>query len=76
LAEIVHITEGVDWEGYYAFQSVMRERTQELVSPAAIVSIFNGPLFTMPVGIDAPLQGNDNLQGLDIEELTSLLSHG
>lgn len=76
LAEIVHITEGVDWEGYYAFQSVMRERTQELVSPAAMVNIFNGPLFTMPVGIDAPLQGNDNLQGLDIEELTSLLSHG
>ncbi len=76
LAEIVHITEGVDWEGYYAFQSVLRERTQELVSPAAMESIFNGPLFTRPVENASSIQGNSNPQPIDIEELSALLNQG
>ncbi|MGB9669274.1 MAG: exonuclease domain-containing protein, partial [Anaerolineales bacterium] len=76
LAEIVHITEGTNWGGLYAFQLAMRERTQELVSPAAMVSIFNGPLFTKPVDNVAHLQPVENPQKLDKEELSALLAQG
>jgi DNA polymerase-3 subunit epsilon/ATP-dependent DNA helicase DinG len=76
LAEIVHLTEDSDWGGFGAFQSALKERTQEIVSPEAATSIFKGPLFRNPVPIPMPIQPNQTVVPLDAEEVSSLLEHG
>lgn len=76
LAEIVHLTEGTDWGGFWAFQSALKERTQEIVSPEAAASIFNGPLFRNPVPIPLSLQPAQTPTPLDPEEVSALLEHG
>ncbi len=76
LAEIVHLTEGVDWGGNAAFQNAMRERTQELIEPGAMLSVFNGQIFTKAVETTEYLQGKDIPQKLESEELSALLNYG
>ncbi|GAB4472653.1 MAG: helicase C-terminal domain-containing protein [Anaerolineales bacterium] len=76
LAEIVHLTENTDWGGYWAFQSALKERTQEIVSPEAAVSLFNGPLFRNPVPAPLSLPSTENPVPLDPEEVSALLEHG
>ncbi len=76
LAEIVHLTEATDWGGFWAFQSALKERTQEIVSPEASASLFNGPLFRNPVPIPFSLQPTPTPTPLDVEETAALLEHG
>jgi len=76
LAEIVHLTENTDWGGFWAFQSALQERTQEIVSPEAAASLFNGPLFRKPVSLPVSLQPAQTLSPLDVEEVSALLEHG
>ncbi|MCX8061121.1 MAG: exonuclease domain-containing protein, partial [Anaerolineales bacterium] len=76
LAEIVHLTEGTDWGGFWAFQSALKERTQEIVFPQASASLFNGPLFRNPVPIPIPLQPAQSPIALNTEEISAFLEHG
>ncbi len=76
LAEIVHLTEGTDWGGFWAFQSALRERTQEIISPEASASLFNGPLFRTPVPTPISLQPAQTPTPLDIDEVSAILEHG
>jgi len=76
LAEIVHLTEGTDWGGFFAFQNALKERTQEIISPQAATSLFNGPLFRNPVPIPLSLQPTQTPIPLDAEEVSALLEHG
>lgn len=76
LAEIVHLTEHISWGGLWAFQQALRQRTQEIVSPEASQSLFNGPLFRRPLEVAPFLSSTSAPAPLNIEEISALLDHG
>ncbi len=47
LAEIIRLSDAVseDWNGYWPFRLVMRQRSREVVSPTSIQHTYSGPLF-------------------------------
>lgn len=77
LAEIVRLSEPLDWGGYWAFRQVLRARTKEIVSASQVRHAYHGPLFDAEPGRpSAPLKAVENPIPLDIEEVTSILEHG
>ncbi len=77
LAEIVRLSEQIDWGASIPFRQVLRDRSREAVPAQSIDRIYQGPLFS---GIQhyspTPLVPNDESIPLDIEETVSLLQQG
>jgi ATP-dependent DNA helicase DinG len=77
LAEIVHLSQGVEWGGQWPFRLAMRERTHEVVGSQSVRHHYSGPLFEeRPRGTAAPLQPVDEPRPLDAEEAASILEPG
>lgn len=77
LAEIVRVSEPLEWDGYYAFREVLRARSRETVRARKADSVSYGPLFSKtserPL---APLRPNAEIYALDEEEVAAILEHG
>jgi ATP-dependent DNA helicase DinG len=77
LAEILRLSESIDWGGSWPFRMAMRERSKEIVSPASIRHGYQGPIFEeRPVRISSPLQPLEELIPLDPEETASVIEPG
>ncbi len=77
IAEIVRLSEAVDWWGYRTFRQVLRERTKEIVSPDAVRHVYRGPLFEETEKRSyAPLQPLEKPLILNTEEVASALQPG
>ncbi len=77
LAEIVRMSEPLEWDGYLAFREVLQTRSKETIRARKAASEFRGPLFTE--GSDrplTPLRPNVELYALDEEEVAAVLEHG
>lgn len=77
IAEIVRLSETLDWMGYRTFRQVLRERSQEIVSPDLVRHAYRGPLFEETEKRSyAPLQPIENPSPLNTEEVASALQPG
>lgn len=77
LAEIVRLSEPVEWSGHWAFRRVLRARTKEIVSASQVRHAYHGPLFEDRLAPHPiPLQPLENPIPLDTDEVASLLEHG
>jgi DNA polymerase-3 subunit epsilon/ATP-dependent DNA helicase DinG len=77
LAEIVRISEPLEWGGYWAFRSVLQTRSRETVRGRPTAQAYAGPLFDQrPVRIPNFLQPKDTLCPLDVDEVSSVLEPG
>lgn len=77
LAEIVRLSEAVEWGGAWPFRQALRARSSEIVPAPQTRQIFQGPLFQegplKPLPSLSPLE---NPLPLDVEEVASTLEHG
>lgn len=77
VAELVHLSETLDWMGYRTFRQVLRERSPEIVSPEIVRHAYRGPLFEETEKRSyAPLQPIENPSTLNTEEVASALQPG
>lgn len=77
LAEIVRMSETLEWGGYLAFREALRARSKEAVRARNTAVGFEGPLFSLPVERSlAPLQPNTEIYALDEEEVGAVLEYG
>ncbi len=77
LAEIVRLSEPVDWAGHWSFRRVLRARTKEVVSAKQVRHAYDGPLFAERTGpFPTPLQPLENPIPIDTDEVASILEHG
>ncbi len=77
IAEIVRLSETLEWWGYRTFRQVLRERTKEIVSPETIRHAYHGPLFEETVKRSySPLQPIENPSSLNTDEVASALEPG
>lgn len=76
LAEIVHLSEDVEWNAHLIFMDILRQRSRETVArhvPATRL----GPLFeSYETRNLSPLVPNETLYALDPEEVASILEYG
>jgi ATP-dependent DNA helicase DinG len=77
VAEIVRLSEPVDWDASWVFQEILRKRAKEGVVPRKIRAASHpGPLFDSDQKDFAPIQRNENPEPLDTEEVASILEYG
>jgi DNA polymerase-3 subunit epsilon/ATP-dependent DNA helicase DinG len=77
LAEIVRLSDPLDWGGYHTFRTVLKARSRETVAPDGGRFNYAGPLFQeRRIRAYAPLQPKEELEPLDIEEAAAILEHG
>ena len=77
LAEILRLSEPVEWPGHWPFQMAMRNRTREIVAPESIRHGYHGPLFEEPPSRALPpLQPPEYFVSLDPEEVSAILEPG
>jgi ATP-dependent DNA helicase DinG len=77
LAEIVHLGDQVEWDGYRAFQEALRARSRETISARQVQGEASGPLFRSRDGRgSAPLNPNPQLVPLDLDEVSAVLEYG
>jgi ATP-dependent DNA helicase DinG len=77
LAEIVRLSEPIDWGASLPLQEVLRARSREVVSVDAMEKLSHGPLFNRARAYPAPLlQAEHDPFPLDIDEVASLLEQG
>jgi len=77
LAEIVHLSEQIDWAGYGFFHDVLRDRSKETISARQVRQGYYGPLFDSYHARDLnPLTPNDEQVSLDPDEVASALEPG
>jgi ATP-dependent DNA helicase DinG len=77
IAEIVRLSEAIEWWGYRTFRQVLRERTKEIVSPDQVRHAYRGPLFEETEKRSyAPLQPVEKPTPLNTEEVASALQPG
>jgi ATP-dependent DNA helicase DinG len=77
VAEIVRLSELVDWDEAQIFQDILRKRSKEGVVPKKIRAASHpGPLFDSDQKDFAPIQRNENPDPLDVEEVASILEYG
>ena len=78
LAEIVRMSEQVEWDGYWGFRLALQERSKETIKGKKAARSYAGPWFG-DVGEDGsgpPLAPNTELHMLDPDEVASILEHG
>ena len=77
LAEIVHLSEPLDWGAYLTFRQVLRSRSKEIVSAEQVRHGYRGPIFTESIPtLNQPLKPRESIIPLDIEEISANLEHG
>ena len=77
LAEIVRLSEPVEWVGNWIFRRVLRARSKEVVSARQVRQPYSGPIFESRHAPDHfSLQPRENPIPLDIEEVSSILEYG
>jgi DNA polymerase-3 subunit epsilon/ATP-dependent DNA helicase DinG len=75
LAEIVRQGADLDWDGHWAFQQVLRERSRQPIGPRRVAHTDYGALFGTP-WFDEPLTPRDPPQPLNPDEVSALLEYG
>lgn len=77
LAELVRLSESLDWGGYRAFRMALQARSKETIRARTIQKSAAGPLFLdRPVRSPTPLQPNQQLVAIDPDEVASFLEYG
>lgn len=77
VAEIVRLSEPLEWGGYWVFRDVLRARSKEILSAQQMQHAYHGPLYDSLPGISgAPLQPKEELLPLDVDEIAAILEHG
>jgi ATP-dependent DNA helicase DinG len=77
LAEIVRMSEPLEWGGFWAFREALRQRSKETVRARKAHQSYYGPLFAeRPQRSLSPLRPNVELFALDEEEVAAVLEHG
>ncbi len=78
LAEIVRISEQIEWDGYWGFRLALQERSKEAIKGRKASMSQAGPWFGDVVtdGGGPPLSPNSELHALDPDEVASILEHG
>ena len=77
VAEIVRLSEGLDWGGYWIFRDILRQRSQEIVNARQVQHAYKGPLYDEIVETGgAPLHPKEQFAPLDTDELAAMLEHG
>jgi ATP-dependent DNA helicase DinG len=77
LAEIVHLSEGIDWAGRGFFYDVLRSRSKETISGRQVRQGYYGPLFdSYNIRDITPLVPNDEQVALYTDEVASALEPG
>lgn len=77
LAEIVRMSEPLEWGGFWAFREALRQRSKETVRARKAPQTYYGPLFAeRPQRSLSPLRPNAELFALDEEEVAAVLEHG
>ena len=77
VAEIVRLSEQVDWDASWVFQEILRKRSKEGVTPRKIRTASHpGPLFDSDQKDFSPIQKNENSKPLDTVEVASILEYG
>ncbi len=77
VAEIVRLSESLDWSASWVFRQVLRARTKEIVSSRQVRHVYDGPLFSEPKHLPTrPLQPLEASTPLDTDEVGAILEHG
>ena len=77
LAEILRLSEPLEWEGYWPLRQVLKSRSREIVSTQSIRHSYTGPLFVEKNGRpQPPLQPTDEPVPLDVDEVAAVLELG
>lgn len=77
LAEIVHLSEPLDWDAAWVFQQVLRARSREGVAPKkARGKQAKGPIFESEQEKHPPVKRVEEPIPLDAEEVASILEYG
>ena len=74
LREIVRLSKSTAWDGTLPFQWALEERQ---TNSSAEAEPYQNPLLTQPVPLEIdPLQPNDSIKGLDLDEVSAVLEPG
>ncbi len=77
LAEIIRLSEPIEWAGFYPLRLALRARSKELVSADSVRHSYYGPLFEeQPERSLAPLQPLEQPAPLDLDEVAAILEPG
>jgi ATP-dependent DNA helicase DinG len=77
LAEIVRLSEDIDWAGYGIFYDILRERSKETISARQVRQGYGGPIFETYSSKDqTPLTPTTQQIPLDPDEVASALELG
>jgi ATP-dependent DNA helicase DinG len=77
LAEIIRLSDPIEWAGYWFFRQVLRTRSKEIVSSEQVRHAYTGPIFEdRYIQPSAPLLPLTPPSPLDIGEVAALLEPG
>ncbi len=77
LAEIVRLGEPIEWDGGWAFQQILKQRTKEKAGAKKARSVPSGPLFSPAEERErSPIQVPKEPRPIDPEEAAAVLEHG
>ncbi len=77
IAEIVHQSEGIDWDAHRSFQRVLKLRSKEGIQAKAAKAGPLGPLFENKDKVNQhSLNPNPEYYTLNIDEVSAILEHG
>jgi ATP-dependent DNA helicase DinG len=77
LAEIIRLSEGTAWGGYWPLRQVLSARSREIVSASSVEHSYNGPLFSEGrIRLPATLQPTQEPRPLDEDEVAAILEQG
>lgn len=77
LAEIVNASGNITWDGRWFFEQELKARAKSPIPPRHVSQENYGVLYDLPSDLLAqPLKPNAEIQALDIEETTALLTPG
>lgn len=76
LAEIVRLSDPLDWIGGSVFQQALRERSHQPISAKKGSRDPSGPLFGKKEEIAAPLQPVENPVALNLDEISAVIEQG
>ena len=77
VAELVRLSEPLEWGAYWVFRRVLQARSKEIISSSVVQHAYQGPLFDeLPYRSPVPLQPLEESHPLDVDEVASILEYG
>ncbi len=77
VAELVRLSEPLEWGAYWVFRRVLQARSKEIISSSVVQHAYQGPLFNEPpLRSPVPLQPLEETLPLDVDEVASILEYG